>query len=104
MSADTSFTSGTVTPADPAERWRVYRGQLRPRRRLAARGGVITFEQVSGAATLFIDGRQVAAKTAAAPGPLTATLSAGDTPRALVLIVEAAAEQTSGITGPVRVR
>jgi len=96
--------SGTVTLADPVRGWRVYRSRVVPRRRLAARGGTITFEQVTGIAGLWVDGRPVATKPDPAPGPLTAPLPAGEGPHVLVLIVEAAPGRESGITGLVRVR
>ena len=96
--------SGTATPADTARGWRLYRSRLRPRRRLAAHGGTVTLERVAGIATVWVDGRQVAAKLTAAPGPISAALPAGAEPRSVVLIVEALAGQPSGIIGPVRVQ
>jgi len=96
--------SGTATPAAAARGWRVYRSTLRPRRRLAARGGTIEMEGVAGAATLWVDGRQVATKSDAAPAPMRAALAPGSEPRTLVLIVDAPAGRPSGIVGAVRVR
>lgn len=97
-----AFQRGSLAvPADPAGRWRLYRGTVTPWRRTAAEGGMLHFAEVTGRAELWIDGRKVAAKDAAAPAPFEGPLPAGTGERRVVLLVEAAPGAASGITGGV---
>ena len=62
---------------------------------------MLRFAEVTGRAELWIDGRKVAAKDAAAPAPFEGPLPAGTGERRVVLLVEAAPGAASGITGGV---
>lgn len=95
--------AGTPTPAEPAG-WRLYRTVLTPRRAVAARGGELSFAQVSGMASLFVDGQLVAEKRDPKPGPLTATLPAGEGQRTIALVVAGLGNIESGLIGRVTVR
>lgn len=91
------------TPAQPAAegRWRIYRTSVTPWRRVGSEGGVIRFAAVAGKAELWIDGQRVGTKAEAAVAPFAGTVPAGAGTRTVVLIVEAAAGERSGILGPV---
>ncbi|UYY58191.1 beta-galactosidase GalA [Sphingomonas sp. S2-65] len=95
--------SGTATPADAQPGWRAYRTRATPWKRVAAQGGTILFESVGGRAELWVDGRKLAHKADAAPGPLRAPLAAGQGTRTIVLLVEAPAGARSGLLGPVTI-
>jgi len=95
--------SGVATPAEAQPGWRVYRTRVTPWKRVAAEGGVIAFEAIGGKAELWVDGKQLATKATAAPGPLSAALPAGKGPRAVVLLVEAPAGTASGVLGTVSI-
>ena len=95
--------SGQPTPAEPRPGWRVYRTQVTPWKRIAAEGGVITFDAVAGRAELWIDEARIAVKDSPAAGPLTTRMAPGGGPRVIVLLVEAPAGQPSGILGPVKI-
>ena len=77
---------------------------LTPRRAVAARGGELSFAQVSGMASLFVDGQLVAEKRDPKPGPLTATLPAGADKRTIALVVAGLGKIESGLIGRVTVR
>lgn len=97
-----AFQRGSLAvPADPAGRWRLYRGAVTPWRRMAAEGGMLRFAEVTGRAELWVDGRKVAVKDAPAPAPFEGALPAGPGERRVVLLVEAAPGAPSGITGGV---
>jgi beta-galactosidase len=93
--------SGTAARPDAAGRWRIYRTSVTPWRRVGSEGGVIRFASIAGKAELWVDGQRVAVKADAAAGPLDGAVPAGAGVRTVVLIVEASAEQPSGILGPV---
>jgi len=95
--------SGTATPAEPQAGWQVYRARVTPLRAIAAAGGRIVFAGIAGRAELWIDGRRLASKTDAATAPMTAALPAGTGERAVVLIIETAAGQPSGIVARVTI-
>lgn len=96
-----AFTrSGTAAEADATPKWRIWRPALPMRKKISAEGGRLVLDRVAGRAELWIDGRQVAAKDSAAPGPL-----AGDVPpgaRDVALLVRSAAGEASGVLGAVR--
>lgn len=97
-----AFTrSGTPTPPEPARSFRLYRAAIPVRRRVMADGGVIAFAAIAGLAKVYVDGRLVAIKTEAAPGPVNVAIPAGA--KTVAVLAEAAANQPSGITGVVRV-
>ncbi|MHA6720737.1 beta-galactosidase GalA [Sphingomonas sp. RS6] len=93
--------SATPTPAEPQPGWRVYNNRLTPWKRIAAEGGVLRFASVGGLAELWVDGKKLAEKADAAPGPLEAAFPAGTGERTVELIVEAPAGQASGLLGKV---
>ena len=95
--------AGTPTPAEAAG-WRVYRTVLTPRRAVAARGGELSFTSIGGMASLWVDGKLVAEKRDPKPGPLTATLPAGEGKRAIALVVAGLGNIESGLIGRVTVR
>ncbi|MBB3910740.1 beta-galactosidase GalA [Sphingomonas desiccabilis] len=95
--------SGTPTRPEPSAGWRVYRAAFRPWKRVGAEGGTIRFDSIGGTAELWLDGRKLATKEAAAPGPLTADIPAGTGPRRIALLVSAPADAPSGILGRVSV-
>jgi beta-galactosidase len=96
--------AGVPTAAEPSEGWQVYRARVTPRKAVAAQGGTIRFASIGGRAELWVAGRRLATKPGAAPGPLEARWPAGAEPRTVVLLVEAAAGQASGLLGPVEIK
>ncbi len=95
--------STTPTKPDAAGNWRLYRTRVTPWRRVGAEGGMIHFAAIDGKAELWVDGQRIAVKANSANGPLEGNVPAGAGPRTIVLLVEAAANATSGIVGPVRI-
>jgi beta-galactosidase len=95
---------GTPTPAEAQGGWQVYRARVTPVRAVAARGGRIVFAAIAGRAELWVDGRKLAGKTAAATAPIEAVLPPGGGERTLVLIVEPEAGRPSGLVGGVSIR
>ena len=67
-------------------------------------GGELSFASVSGMASLFVDGQLVAEKRDPKPGPLTATLPAGEGKRTIALVVAGLGNIESGLIGRVTVR
>jgi beta-galactosidase len=94
--------SGVPTPAETAG-WRVYRTRFTPWKRVAGEGGTIAFETVGGKAELWVDGKLLATKATAAPGPLRATLPAGKGARVVALLVEGASGAQSGLLDAVTI-
>lgn len=90
--------SGVTTGAEPTRNWRVYRTAVKPWRAVAQEGGVLEFDGLSGAASLWIDGQATPLiDGVAAFGP-----GAGE--RRITLIIEAAPGEASGVTGPVKLK
>ncbi|WP_342250510.1 beta-galactosidase GalA [Sphingomonas sp. OTU376] len=94
--------SGVPTPAEQPG-WRVYRTRFTPWKRVAGEGGTIAFENIGGKAELWVDGKLLATKAGSAPGPLNATLPAGQGARIVALLVEGAANAPSGLLGAVAI-
>lgn len=94
--------SGVPTPAEQSG-WRVYRTRFAPWKRVAGEGGTIAFETVGGKAELWVDGKLLASKATAAPGPLRAALPAGKGPRVVALLVEGAPGAQSGLLDAVTI-
>ncbi|HEX8445557.1 MAG TPA: beta-galactosidase GalA [Sphingomonas sp.] len=92
---------GVATPPEAERSWRVYRTLVTPTRKVASAGGTLRFAAVAGRAELWIDDRRVATKTDPAAGPIGAAVPAGNTPYRVVLIIDAAAGASSGMTGRV---
>ncbi|MFN3435639.1 MAG: beta-galactosidase, partial [Sphingomonas sp.] len=100
-----AFVRGAVpTAAEPRGGWQLYRAKVTPVRAIAGNGGTLAFAAVAGKAELWVDGRRVATKTAAAPGPIEAMLPPAPGERVIALIVETQAGTASGIVGPVTLR
>ncbi|KQN71480.1 beta-galactosidase [Sphingomonas sp. Leaf62] len=92
--------SGTPAAPEAGPSFRLYRAALPVRRRVVAEGGTLSFAQIEGRATVYVDGRQVAAKTDPAAGTLVVPVPAGA--KGVAVLVEAVPGARSGITGAVR--
>ncbi len=92
--------SGSAATPEAGPSFRLYRAALPARRRIVAEGGTLGFARIEGRATVFVDGRQVAAKRDFAAGPLEATVPAGA--KTVAVLVEAQPNARSGLTGAVR--
>ncbi|HWU73202.1 MAG TPA: beta-galactosidase, partial [Sphingomonas sp.] len=95
--------SGESTPAEAQPGWRIYRARFIPWKRIAAQGGVITFDALGGGAQLWVDGARAAVKEDADTAPLSAPIAPGTGPRIIALLVNAPAGRPSGILGPVTI-
>ncbi|WP_156361623.1 beta-galactosidase GalA [Sphingomonas sp. Leaf67] len=92
--------SGTPAAPEAGPSFRLYRAALPVRRRVVAEGGTLSFAQIEGRATVYVDGRQVAAKTDPAAGTLVVPVPAGA--KGVAVLVAAVPGARSGITGAVR--
>ncbi len=92
--------SGTPAAPEAGPSFRLYRAALPVRRRVVAEGGTLSFAQIEGRATVYVDGRQVAAKTDPAAGTLVVPVPAGA--KGVAVLIDAAPGARSGITGAVR--
>jgi len=90
---------GALVPGEAGADWHAWRAVVRPWRRVGTEGGIIRFGSVAGRAELLVDGRPVASKRDAAPGPMEARVPAGAGERVVLLLVEGAAP--AGIAGEV---
>lgn len=80
---------GSLQDADPQGGFVLYRLTFTPRATVRRAGGKIVFGRLVGPAEVYVDGVKVAAKTDAAPGPLTATLPAKDGERTVAVLMTA---------------
>ncbi|MEP9400279.1 beta-galactosidase GalA [Sphingomonas sp. VNH70] len=92
--------SGVATSPEPAHNFRLYRAAIPVRRKVAAEGGTIAFARITGRARVYVDDRLVATKGDALVGPVTAPIPPGA--KTVAVLVEAGANERSGITGLVR--
>ncbi|WP_198158614.1 beta-galactosidase GalA [Sphingomonas hankookensis] len=92
--------SGTPAAPESGPSFRLYRAVLPERRRVMAQGGTLSFAQVEGRASVYVDGRQVGAKTDPAAGALVVPVPAGA--KGVAVLIEAVPGARSGITGAVR--
>ncbi|WP_448663763.1 beta-galactosidase GalA [Sphingomonas sp. CJ20] len=86
---------GAVEPGNPAARYVVSRLAFTPRAAVAARGGQVLFASLAGAARVWLDGKQVAAKADPAPARLALPLPAGPGAHVLEILFD-----TGGTTAP----
>ena len=93
--------SGNTTGPEAGASFRLYRATLPVRRRVVEEGGNVTFARIDGRARVFVDGKEVAAKTDFAAAPLVASIPAGA--KTIAVIVEAQPNTRSGFNGTVRV-
>lgn len=91
--------TGTPTAAEAQAGWRVYYARVTPWKRVAAQGGLLRFASIGGRAELWVDGKKLAEKADAAPGPIEAAVPAGASDRTIELLVQAPAGQPSGLLG-----
>lgn len=92
--------SGTPAVPEAGPSFRLYRAALPVRRRVVAEGGTLSFAQIEGRATVYVDGRQVAMKSDPTPAPLVVPVPAGA--KGVAVLVEAVPGARSGITGAAR--
>ncbi|PZO73684.1 MAG: beta-galactosidase [Sphingomonas hengshuiensis] len=92
--------SGSAATPEAGPSFRLYRAPLPVRRRVVAQGGTLGFARIEGRATVYVDGRQVAVKRDFAGGPLEVAVPPGA--KAVAVLVEAAPNARSGLTGAVR--
>ena len=95
--------SGEPTTGEAQPGWRIYRARIIPWKRIAAEGGVITFDALGGKAELWIDGTRIAVKEGTDTAPLRAPIAPGAGPRVVALLVNAPAGRPSGLLGPVTI-
>lgn len=92
--------SGTAAEADDAPKWRIWRAALPVRKRVQVAGGRLLFDRIAGCAELWVDGSRIATKDQAAIGVMAGNVPAGV--REVVVLVQSAAGERSGILGAVR--
>jgi beta-galactosidase len=98
---------GWITPgtrARPAEQtgWVLYAADVRAFARVRKHGGTLELVEVTGPCQVFIDGRKVGEKTAAAPGSLRIAFPAGAAASHLSVLCPLTAGQPHGLSGVVR--
>jgi beta-galactosidase len=85
-------------------RFVVFRTIVRLPALVRRQGGVITFKQITGKATVWLDGKTVATKNDYEPGELRVNIEPGDSDRTFVVLVESTKDATAGLTGVVECR
>ena len=82
----------------------VYHAQFTPRAGLQKSGGTITFQNLTGKAQIWLDGKLAGEKTNTDKQPFTVPFSAGDGERTVNVLIEAPAPSTpAGIEGAVTI-
>jgi beta-galactosidase len=84
-------------------RWNLFRAKFTPRKSVRQRGGRLVFASISGAAEVWVDGKQIASKPDAAPGRLAVPLSPGEGERSVSVLIDNAAGTQGGLGGIVYV-
>ncbi len=85
-------------------RFVVFRTTVRLPALVRRQGGVIKFKQITGKATVWLDGQSIATKTDYEPGELCVIVGLGDLDRSIVVLIDAPANTTAGLTGVVECR
>jgi beta-galactosidase len=91
--------AGVLPTASSSDGFVLLTSTLKPARALAARGGTLRFMAITGRGTVWIDGRQVAEKTARETSPLDVMIAPGDQPLEIALILEAVTGDRTGLPG-----
>jgi beta-galactosidase len=98
------FRPGVLFAAPRTDLYVLCAIDVEPYARVRKAGGTLECLKLSGACSLYVDGRLVAEKTTEAPGPLSARLPPGDGPRRISILFRARAGQPYGFADVVRIR
>jgi beta-galactosidase len=79
---------GSTRSTASAVGFALFRATFTPPRKLQSQGGQIVFHEISGAATVFINGTSAASKLDQAPGALTAALAPSTAPVTVSVVME----------------